>query len=145
MGRGLVNWSSVSIMFLESRKRIDLLKEEHNTKGTLEYIHSDLWESVMVPSKGCAYYPLLIDNFFKKSLGILVETDEWCILLPSRSGMHWLRNRLGSRYNVYALIIDWSFVRMNLIASTSQKRSWGTWQYVILHIKIVWQKGWIEL
>lgn len=61
---------------LESRKRIDLLKEEHNTKGTLEYIHSDLWESVMVPSKGCAYYPLLIDNFFKKSLGILVETDE---------------------------------------------------------------------
>ena len=39
----------------------------HRTKGTLDYIHSDLWGSSKVPSKGkCHYMMTIIDGFSRK-------------------------------------------------------------------------------
>ncbi|KAG8472501.1 hypothetical protein CXB51_035376 [Gossypium anomalum] len=51
----------MSTVFLGSKREI------HNMKGTLEYIHSDLWGPSRVPSKGGANYMLtFIDDFSRK-------------------------------------------------------------------------------
>ncbi|GAV89900.1 gag_pre-integrs domain-containing protein [Cephalotus follicularis] len=39
----------------------------HSTKGTLDYIHSDLWGPAHVPSKGGAlYFVMFLDDFSRK-------------------------------------------------------------------------------
>ncbi|KAG8501778.1 hypothetical protein CXB51_004763 [Gossypium anomalum] len=50
------------------QKRVRFTREIHNTKGTLEYIHSDLWGPSKVPSRGGANYMLtFIDDFSRKT------------------------------------------------------------------------------
>ncbi|KAG8477716.1 hypothetical protein CXB51_027660 [Gossypium anomalum] len=49
------------------QKRVRFTRGIHNTKGTLEYIHSDLWGPSRVPSRGGANYMLtFIDDFSRK-------------------------------------------------------------------------------
>ncbi|KAG8503839.1 hypothetical protein CXB51_001965 [Gossypium anomalum] len=50
------------------QKRVRFTRGIHNTKGTLEYIHSDLWGSSRVPSRGGTNYMLtFIDEFSRKT------------------------------------------------------------------------------
>lgn len=49
------------------RKRVRFLKERHDMKKALEYIHSDLWGSARVLSRRGAYYLMMvIDDCFRK-------------------------------------------------------------------------------
>ncbi|KAG8474425.1 hypothetical protein CXB51_033824 [Gossypium anomalum] len=49
------------------QKRVRFTRGIHNTKGILEYIHSDLWGPSRVPSRGGANYMLtFIDDFSRK-------------------------------------------------------------------------------
>ncbi|KAG8492474.1 hypothetical protein CXB51_009570 [Gossypium anomalum] len=50
------------------QKRVRFTRRIHNMKGTLEYIHSDLWGPSRVPSRGGANYMLtFIDDFSRKT------------------------------------------------------------------------------
>ena len=71
--RGLLNGQSISKRKLcehcvfGKQKRVKFTKGIHNTKGTLDYIHYDLWGPSRVPSKGGASYMFtIIDDFFIK-------------------------------------------------------------------------------
>mgnify|MGYP001796719694 CR=1 FL=1 len=49
------------------QKSVGLSKGIHITKGTLDYIHSDLWGPSPIPSKrGCRYMLTIIDDFSRK-------------------------------------------------------------------------------
>ncbi|KAI4303367.1 hypothetical protein MLD38_039008 [Melastoma candidum] len=49
------------------QKRVSFNTAVHQTKGTLDYIHSDLWGPAQVTSKGgCIYFLTLIDDFSRK-------------------------------------------------------------------------------
>ena len=51
----------------EKQKRIKFTKGFHNTKGNLDYIHSNLWGPSRVPcKKGVSYILTIIDDFPKK-------------------------------------------------------------------------------
>jgi len=46
------------------QKKVSFSKVIHKTKGTLDYIHSDLWGPSKVPSRGkCRYMMTIIDDF----------------------------------------------------------------------------------
>ena len=69
--RGLLNGQSIcKLKFYEhcvlgKQKRVKFTKAIHNTKVTLDYIHSNLWGPFRVPFKGGASYMLtIIDDFF---------------------------------------------------------------------------------
>ena len=71
--RGLLDGQSITkLKFCEhcvfgKQKRVRFSAGTHNTKGTLDYIHSDLWGPSRVPSKGGAFYMLtIIDDFSRK-------------------------------------------------------------------------------
>ncbi|KAG8475395.1 hypothetical protein CXB51_031889 [Gossypium anomalum] len=71
--RGLLNGKEIcKLKFCEhcifgKQNRVRFTGGIHNTKGMLEYIHSDLWGPSRVPSKGGANYMLtFIDDFFRK-------------------------------------------------------------------------------
>ena len=71
--RGLLDGQSTSkLKFCEhcvfrKQKRVKFTRGVHRTKGTLDYIHSDLWGPSRVPSKGGANYMLtIIDDFSRK-------------------------------------------------------------------------------
>ena len=52
------------------------MKGIHNTKGNLDYIHSNLWGPSRVPcKKGVSYILTIIDDFPKK-FGVLLESKE---------------------------------------------------------------------
>ncbi|KAG8490262.1 hypothetical protein CXB51_016090 [Gossypium anomalum] len=74
--RGLIDEQGIcKLNFCEhcvfgKQKRVRFTKSIHNTKGTLEYIHSDLWGSSKVPSRGRAnYMPTFIE-------GVLPEAEK---------------------------------------------------------------------
>ena len=80
---GLLNGQSIrKLKFYEhcvfgKQRRVKFTKGIHNTKRTLNYIHSNLRGPSRVPSKGCVSYMLtIIDDFFQKSLGVLLEEKE---------------------------------------------------------------------
>ncbi|KAG8485682.1 hypothetical protein CXB51_019024 [Gossypium anomalum] len=69
--RGLLDGQGIrKLNFCEHcvfRKQKRVHRGIHNTKGTMEYIHSDLWGSPRVPSRGGANYMLtFIDDFSRK-------------------------------------------------------------------------------
>ncbi|KAG8477584.1 hypothetical protein CXB51_031066 [Gossypium anomalum] len=71
--RGLLNGQEIcKLNFCEhcvfgKQKRVRFTRGIHNTKGTLEYIHSDLWGPSRVPSRSGANYMLtFIDDFSRK-------------------------------------------------------------------------------
>ncbi|KAG8472196.1 hypothetical protein CXB51_036507 [Gossypium anomalum] len=77
------------------QKRVRFTKGIHNTKGTLEYIHSDLWGSSRVPSRGGANYMLtFIDDFFKKFWAFFLKQKSdvfsafksWKIMIEKQTG-----------------------------------------------------------
>ncbi|KAM3319479.1 putative protein isoform X1 [Capsicum chacoense] len=74
--RGLLDGQSITkLEFCEhcifgKQKRVRFTKGIHSTKGTLDYIHSDLWGPAGVPSKGGANYLLtIIDDYSRKVCG----------------------------------------------------------------------------
>ena len=49
------------------QKKVSFSKAIHRTKGTLDYIHSDLWGPSKVPSRGIYRYMMtIIDDFSRK-------------------------------------------------------------------------------
>ncbi|KAG8472328.1 hypothetical protein CXB51_035360 [Gossypium anomalum] len=66
-GQGICKLNFCEHCIFGKQKRVRFTREIHNTKGTLEYIHSDLWGPSRVPSRGGANYMLtFIDNFSRK-------------------------------------------------------------------------------
>ncbi|KAG8493469.1 hypothetical protein CXB51_010771 [Gossypium anomalum] len=66
-GQGICKLNFCEHCVFGKQKRVRFTRGIHNTKGTLEYIHSDLWGSSRVPSRGGANYMLtFIDDFFRK-------------------------------------------------------------------------------
>lgn len=52
----------------------------HRSKGTLDYIHIDVWGPTPVPSKGgTLYFVSFIDDFFMKIWGLHVEEQSGCV------------------------------------------------------------------
>ncbi|KAG8480131.1 hypothetical protein CXB51_025349 [Gossypium anomalum] len=66
-GQGICKLNFCEHCVFGKQKRVRFTRGIHNTKGTLEYIHSDLWGPSRVPSKGGANYMLtFIDDFSRK-------------------------------------------------------------------------------
>ncbi|KAG8481971.1 hypothetical protein CXB51_026890 [Gossypium anomalum] len=66
-GQGICKLNFCEHCVFGKQKRFRFTRGTHNTKGTLEYIHSDLWGPSRVPSRGGANYMLtFIDDFFRK-------------------------------------------------------------------------------
>ncbi|KAG8481120.1 hypothetical protein CXB51_025896 [Gossypium anomalum] len=77
------------------QKRVRFTRGIHNKKGTLEYIHSDLWGPSKVPSRGGANYMLtFIDDFsrkvwaffLKQKSDVLFVFKSWKILIEKQMG-----------------------------------------------------------
>ncbi|KAG8475436.1 hypothetical protein CXB51_032203 [Gossypium anomalum] len=66
-GQGICKLNFCEHCVFGKQKRVRFTKGIYNTKGTLEYIHSDLWGPSRVPSRGGANYMLtFIDDFSRK-------------------------------------------------------------------------------
>ncbi|KAG8482610.1 hypothetical protein CXB51_024194 [Gossypium anomalum] len=66
-GQGICKLNFCEHCVFGKQKRVQFTRGIHNTKGTLEYIHSDLWGPSKVPSRGGANYMLtFIDDFSRK-------------------------------------------------------------------------------
>ncbi|KAG8487924.1 hypothetical protein CXB51_018372 [Gossypium anomalum] len=77
------------------KKRVRFTKGIHNTKETLEYIHSDLWGPSRVPSRGGANYMLtFIDDFSRKVWAFFLKQKSdvffafksWKIMIEKQTG-----------------------------------------------------------
>ena len=89
----------------------------HKTKGTLDYIHSDLWGPSRVFSKGGARYMLtFIDDysrkvwvyFLKQKSDVFLTFKQWKVLVEKQTGKHIKRLRTdnglefcGSEFNEF--------------------------------------------
>ncbi|KAG8486717.1 hypothetical protein CXB51_020156 [Gossypium anomalum] len=66
-GQGICKLNFCEHCVFGKQKRVRFTRGIHNTKETLEYIHSDLWGPSRVPSRGGANYMLtFIDDFSRK-------------------------------------------------------------------------------
>ncbi|KAG8503825.1 hypothetical protein CXB51_001964 [Gossypium anomalum] len=66
-GKGICKLNFCEHCVFGKQKRVRFTRGIHNTKGTLEYIHSDPWGLSRVPSRGGANYMLtFIDDFSEK-------------------------------------------------------------------------------
>ncbi|KAG8477231.1 hypothetical protein CXB51_031078 [Gossypium anomalum] len=66
-GKGICKVNFCEHCIFGKQKRVRFTRGIHNTKGTLEYIHFDLWRPSRVPSRGGANYMLtFIDDFSRK-------------------------------------------------------------------------------
>ncbi|KAG8503336.1 hypothetical protein CXB51_001298 [Gossypium anomalum] len=66
-GQGICKLNFYEHCVFGKQKRVRFTRGIHNTKGTLEYINSDLWGPSRVPSRGGANYMLtFIDDFSRK-------------------------------------------------------------------------------
>ncbi|KAG8501467.1 hypothetical protein CXB51_003773 [Gossypium anomalum] len=77
------------------QKRVRFTRGIHNTKETLEYIHSDLWGPSRVPSRGGANYMLtFIDDFSRKVWAFFLKQKSdvfsafksWKIMIEKQTG-----------------------------------------------------------
>ncbi|KAG8472701.1 hypothetical protein CXB51_034566 [Gossypium anomalum] len=67
-GQGIYKLNFCEHCVFRKQKRVRFTRGIHNTKGTLECIHSDLWLPSRVPSRGGANYILtFIDDFSRKT------------------------------------------------------------------------------
>ncbi|KAJ4967885.1 hypothetical protein NE237_014586 [Protea cynaroides] len=75
--------------------QVSFSTSSHTTKGTLDYIHSDLWGPAQVPSKGRALYFLtFIDDysrkvwvhFLKRKSDVFKNFKNWKILVENQTG-----------------------------------------------------------
>ncbi|KAG8488904.1 hypothetical protein CXB51_016855 [Gossypium anomalum] len=66
-GQGICKLNFYKHCVFGKQKRVRFTRGIHNTKGMLEYIHSNLWGPSRVPSRGGANYMLtFVDDFFRK-------------------------------------------------------------------------------
>ncbi|KAG8482181.1 hypothetical protein CXB51_026801 [Gossypium anomalum] len=66
-GQGICKLNYCEHCVFGKQKRVRFTRGIHNMKGTLEYIHSDLWGPSRVPSRGETNYMLtFIDDFSRK-------------------------------------------------------------------------------
>ena len=75
----------MSIVFFGKHKRIKFNTVVHSTKGTLDYVHADLWGPSRKPSYGGAHYMLtIIDDYSRKVWPhFLKNKDDTLLLLRS--------------------------------------------------------------
>ena len=75
--------------------RVSFSTGTHSTKGTLDYIHSDLWGPAQVPSKGGAlYFVTFIDDysrkvwvyFLKRKSDVFETFKKWKTLVENQTG-----------------------------------------------------------
>lgn len=76
-------------------KRLKFATTAHHTKGTLDYIHSDLWGPSRVPShRGARYFLSIIDDFSRKVWIYILKNKsesfakfkEWKALVETQTG-----------------------------------------------------------
>ena len=66
-GQGIYKLNFYKHYLFGKKKRVRFTRGIHNMKGTLEYIHSDLWGPSRVPLRGSVNYMLtFIDDFSRK-------------------------------------------------------------------------------
>ena len=77
------------------QKRVRFTTGTHNTKGILEYVHSDLWGPSRVPSRGGAVYMMTITDdfsrrvwvfFLKQKNDVLPTFKEWKTMIEKQTG-----------------------------------------------------------
>ncbi|KAF3612386.1 hypothetical protein FXO38_36869 [Capsicum annuum] len=90
--KGLLDGQSITKLefsehcIFEKQKRVRFTKGIHSTKGTLEYIHSDLWGPSRIPSRGCVNYLLtIIDDYSKRVWVFFLKTimEKLCCMLSN--------------------------------------------------------------
>ena len=93
------------------QKRLSFSTAIHQTKGTLDYIHSDLWGPSREPSKGngSRYLLTFIDDFsrkvwvyfFKEKSEVFKVFREWKTLLENQTGKKIKRLRTDNGLEFY--------------------------------------------
>ncbi|KAG8485659.1 hypothetical protein CXB51_018846 [Gossypium anomalum] len=94
-GQGICKLNFCEYFVFGKQKRVRFTRRIHNTKGTLEYIHSNLWGSSKVPSRGGANYMLIfIDDFSRKVWAFFLKQKSdvfstfksWKIMIEKQMG-----------------------------------------------------------
>ncbi|KAG8491046.1 hypothetical protein CXB51_014200 [Gossypium anomalum] len=94
-GQGFCKLNFCKHCVFGKQKRVRFTRGIHNTKGTLEYIHSDLWGPSRVPSRGGANYMLtFIDDFSRKVWAFFLKQKNdvfsafksWKIMIEKQTG-----------------------------------------------------------
>ena len=58
-------------------KRVSFKPTIHNTKGILDYVHSDLWGPLRkVSLGGCSYFLLFIDDYSRMIWCFFIKTKD---------------------------------------------------------------------
>ncbi|KAG8486054.1 hypothetical protein CXB51_019365 [Gossypium anomalum] len=94
-GQGICKLNFCEHCVFGKQKRVLFNRGIHNKKGTLEYIHSDLWGPSKVPSRGGANYMLtFIDDFSRKVWAFFLKQKRdvfsafksWKIMIEKQTG-----------------------------------------------------------
>ncbi|KAG8492966.1 hypothetical protein CXB51_010297 [Gossypium anomalum] len=94
-GQGICKLNFCEHYVFGKQKRVRFTRGIHNTKRTLEYIHSDLWGPSRVPSRGGANYMLtFIDDisrkvwafFLKQKSDVFSIFKSWKIMIVKQTG-----------------------------------------------------------
>ncbi|KAG8502990.1 hypothetical protein CXB51_000989 [Gossypium anomalum] len=94
-GQGICKLNFCEHCIFGKQKRVRFTRGIHNMKGTLEYIHSDLWGPSRVPSRGGANYMLtFIDDFSRKVWAFFLKQKSdvffafkcWKIMIEKQTG-----------------------------------------------------------
>ncbi|KAG8483701.1 hypothetical protein CXB51_023428 [Gossypium anomalum] len=94
-GQGICKLNFCEHCVFGKQKRVRFTRGIHNTKETLEYIHSDLWGPSRVPSRGGANYMLtFIDDFSRKFWAFFLKQKSdvfsafksWKIMIEKQTG-----------------------------------------------------------
>ncbi|KAG8493847.1 hypothetical protein CXB51_011132 [Gossypium anomalum] len=94
-GQGICKLNFCEHCVFGKQKRVRFTRGIHNTKETLEYIHSDLWGPSKVPSRGGANYMLtFIDDFSRKVWAFFLKQKSdvfsafksWKIMIEKQTG-----------------------------------------------------------
>ncbi|KAG8474632.1 hypothetical protein CXB51_031261 [Gossypium anomalum] len=94
-GQGICKLNFCEHCVFGKQKRVRFTRGIHNMKGTLEYIHSDLWGPSRVPSRGGANYMLtFIDYFSRKAWAFFLKQKSnvfsafrsWKIMIEKQTG-----------------------------------------------------------
>ncbi|KAG8498932.1 hypothetical protein CXB51_005361 [Gossypium anomalum] len=94
-GQGIFKLNFCEHCVFGKQKRVRFTRGIHNTKETLEYIHSDLWGPSRVPSRGGANYMLtFIDDFSRKVWAFFLKQKSdvfsafksWKIMIEKQTG-----------------------------------------------------------
>ncbi|KAG8474748.1 hypothetical protein CXB51_031715 [Gossypium anomalum] len=72
-GQGICKLNFCEHCVFGKQKRVRFTRGVHNTKETLEYIHSDLWGPSRVPSRGGANYMLTLLMIFPEILAFFLK------------------------------------------------------------------------